>query len=248
MTSAVLACDGNIIENQQFTDYPTNTFVMRTRFETSKGLADAEKSLREGLGKFSPTLHIRPTAQKPKALVLVTTESHCLRDLMYLLELGELPIEIPLVISNHAELQQLVESHGIPFLHLPVNPASKADQEQVILQKIKELKIDFYQANRLQIENGVLTGDLQGEIIDRQAKGDALKQFAQIENVDLRQSIAIGDGANDLYMIELAGLGIAFNAKPAVRAAADAAITNPHLDSVLYLLGISRSEVEALTN
>ena len=89
---------------------------------------------------------------------------------------------------------------------------------------------------------------MQGEIIDRQAKGDALKQFAQMENVDLRQSIAIGDGANDLYMIELAGLGIAFNAKPAVQAAADAAITNPHLDSVLYLLGISRSEVEALTN
>jgi len=110
MTSAVLACDGNIIENQQFTDYPTTTFVMRTRFETKQGLVDAEKSLREGLGRFSPALHIRPTAEKPKALVLVTTESHCLRDLMYLLELGELPIEIPLVISNHADLKQLVES------------------------------------------------------------------------------------------------------------------------------------------
>ena len=118
----------------------------------------------------------------------------------------------------------------------------------VIEPLLKELKIDFYRANRLQIENGVLTGNLQGDIIDRQAKGEALKEFAQMENVDLRQSIAIGDGANDLYMIELAGLGIAFNAKPAVRAAADAAITNPYLDSVLYLLGISRSEVEALTN
>ena len=167
MTSAVLACDGNIIENQQFTDYPTNTFVMRTRFETSKGLADAEKSLREGLGKFSPTLQIRPTAEKPKALVLVTTESHCLRDLMYLLELGELPIEIPLVISNHAELQQLVESHGIPFLHLPVSTSTKADQEQVILQKIKELKIDFVVLARyMQILSADFCKALPGRIIN----------------------------------------------------------------------------------
>jgi formyltetrahydrofolate deformylase len=77
MTTAVLGCGGNIIENQQFTDNSTNTFVMRTRFETSQGLDAAQKSLNEGLGKFSPALHIRPTDQKPRALVLVTKESHC---------------------------------------------------------------------------------------------------------------------------------------------------------------------------
>jgi formyltetrahydrofolate deformylase len=114
---------------------------MRTRFETSQGLDAAQKSLNEGLSKFSPALHIRPTAQKPRALVLVTKESHCLRDLMYLLELGELPIEIPLVISNREELKSLVESHGIPFLHLPVTAANKADQEKVMLTKIAELRI-----------------------------------------------------------------------------------------------------------
>jgi formyltetrahydrofolate deformylase len=167
MTSAVLACDGNIIENQQFTDYPTNTFVMRTRFETKQGLANAEKSLREGLGKFSPALHIRPTAQKPKALVLVTTESHCLRDLMYLLELGELPIEIPLVISNHADLKSLVESHGIPFLHLPVSASTKAEQEEVILQKISELHIDFVVLARyMQILSAHFCKTLPGRIIN----------------------------------------------------------------------------------
>ena len=143
MTTAILNCGGNIIENQQFTDNPTNTFVMRTRFETSQGLAAAQKSLTEGLGKFSPALHVRPTAQKPRALVLVTKESHCLRDLMYLLELGELPIEIPLVISNREDLKSLVESHGIPFLFLPVTVANKAEQEKVVLDKIAELKIDF---------------------------------------------------------------------------------------------------------
>jgi formyltetrahydrofolate hydrolase len=70
MTTAVLACGGNIIENQQFTDEPTNTFVMRTRFETSQGLDAAKQSLSEGLDKFSPVLHIRRTEQKPRALVL----------------------------------------------------------------------------------------------------------------------------------------------------------------------------------
>jgi formyltetrahydrofolate deformylase len=167
MTSAVLACDGNIIENQQFTDYPTNTFVMRTRFETKQGLVDAEKSLREGLGRFSPELHIRPTSEKPKALVLVTTESHCLRDLMYLLELGELPIEIPLVISNHVDLKQLVESHGIPFLHLPVTASTKTEQEKEILQKISELSIDFVVLARyMQILSADFCKKLPGRIIN----------------------------------------------------------------------------------
>jgi len=133
MTTAVLNCGGNIIENQQFTDHTTNTFVMRTRFETSQGLAAAEKSLGEGLGKFSPALHIRETAKKPRALVMVTKESHCLRDLMYLLELGELPIEIPLVVSNREDLKQLVESHGIPFMYLPVDASNKAAQEKTLL-------------------------------------------------------------------------------------------------------------------
>ena len=116
---------------------------MRTRFETTQGLGAAQKSLNDGLSKFSPALHIRPTAQKPRALVLVTKESHCLRDLMYLLELGELPIEIPLVISNREELKSLVESHGIPFLYLPIDATNKAAQEKVMLAKIAELKIDL---------------------------------------------------------------------------------------------------------
>ena len=167
MTSAVLNCGGNIIENQQFTDTTTNTFVMRTRFETSQGLAAAQSSLNEGLGKFAPALHIRPTAQKPRALVLVTKESHCLRDLMYLLELGELPIEIPLVISNREELKSLVESHGIPFLYLPVTPVNKAEQEKVMLAKITELKIDFVVLARyMQILSKDFCAAMPGKIIN----------------------------------------------------------------------------------
>ena len=114
----------------------------------------------------------------------------------------------------------------------------------VIEPLLQELEIDFYRANRLEMVDGKLTGNLIGSIIDRSAKAEALREFAASENVNLAQSIAIGDGANDLEMLEIAGLGIAFNAKPAVRAAADSSINSPYLDSVLYLMGITRSEIE----
>ena len=167
MTSAVLACGGNIIENQQFTDPSTNAFVMRTRFETSQGLDGAAKSLNEGLSKFNPSLHIRPTAQKPRALVLVTKESHCLRDLLYLEDLGELNIEIPLVISNQEDLRTLVESHGIKFLYLPVNAETKVSQEAEILKQISDLKIDFVVLARyMQIMSKEFCNKLPGKIIN----------------------------------------------------------------------------------
>jgi phosphoserine phosphatase len=114
----------------------------------------------------------------------------------------------------------------------------------VIEPLLKELGITHYRANALEILDGKLTGKVQGKIIDRAAKAIALREFAAIEGVDLEQTVAIGDGANDLDMIAIAGLGIAFNAKPAVKAAADSSVSAPYLDSVLYLLGISRDEIE----
>jgi formyltetrahydrofolate deformylase len=167
MTTAVLNCGGNIIENQQYTDHTTNTFVMRTRFETSQGMAAAQTSLNGELGKFSPALHIRETANKPRALVMVTTESHCLRDLMYLLELGELPIEIPLVVSNREDLKQLVESHRIPFMYLPIDSNNKITQEKTLIAKMSELKIDFVVLARyMQILSADFCNSMPGKIIN----------------------------------------------------------------------------------
>ena len=114
----------------------------------------------------------------------------------------------------------------------------------VIEPLLQELGITHYRANSLEIVDGRLTGNLLGEIVDRAGKAKALRDFATIEGVNLGQTIAIGDGANDLDMIEIAGLGIAFNAKPAVKAAADSSVSAPYLDSVLYLLGITREDVE----
>jgi phosphoserine phosphatase len=109
----------------------------------------------------------------------------------------------------------------------------------VIEPILKELKIDFYRANKLQILNGELPGKLEGEIIDRAAKLKALVEFAKNEGVQMSQTVAIGDGANDLDMIESAGLGVAFNAKPKVAAAAATTISGSDLSAVLLLMGLS---------
>lgn len=111
----------------------------------------------------------------------------------------------------------------------------------VIEPILKDLKIDFYRANKLEIMNGKLTGKTEGAIIDRVAKFNSLQEFAKIEGVELSQTVAIGDGANDLDMIEAAGLGIAFNAKPKVAAAAATTISTSDLSTVLLLMGIQTS-------
>lgn len=108
-----------------------------------------------------------------------------------------------------------------------------------------ELGIHYARANTLEIEDGRLTGRVVGPVVDRPGKAVALREFAAAVGVPLESVIAIGDGANDLDMLEAAGLGIAYNAKPAVRHAADTTVNVPYLDSIIYLLGITREEVEA---
>jgi phosphoserine phosphatase len=115
---------------------------------------------------------------------------------------------------------------------------------QVIGSLVGELGIDHLAANVLAIEGGLLTGEVEGPVMDRAGKAAALIRFAHLAGVPLAQTIAVGDGANDLDMLAVAGLGIAFNAKPMVRQAADTAISVPYLDAILFLLGITRGEVE----
>jgi phosphoserine phosphatase len=109
----------------------------------------------------------------------------------------------------------------------------------------EDLGIDFSVANELEVVDGRLTGRLLGEIVDRAGKAAALRRFAAESGVPESATIAIGDGANDLDMLNAAGLGIAFNAKPVVQEAAHAAVNVPYMDAVLYLLGISREEIVA---
>ena len=108
----------------------------------------------------------------------------------------------------------------------------------IIEPMIKAMSIKYYKANKLEIVAGVLTGGLIGPIIDRAAKGEALKEFASVGGVAMENTVAIGDGANDLDMMAAAGLSIAFNAKPIVVEAADFAINEPSLRSVISLIGV----------
>lgn len=115
----------------------------------------------------------------------------------------------------------------------------------VIQPLADELGIDYVAANTLEVTDGRLTGRVLDPIVDREGKTTALRKFAQAAGVPLAQTVAVGDGANDLGMIGAAGLGVAFNAKPVVRDAADTAVNVPYLDTVLYLLGIPRDAVDA---
>jgi phosphoserine phosphatase len=115
---------------------------------------------------------------------------------------------------------------------------------QVVEPLVRDLGIEHLAANVLELDGGVVTGELKGEILDRAGKAAALVRFATAAGVPLARTIAVGDGANDIDMLAVAGLGIAFNARDVVRRAADTALSVPYLDAILFLLGISRGEVE----
>jgi phosphoserine phosphatase len=116
---------------------------------------------------------------------------------------------------------------------------------QVTRHLVADLELDFAAANELEVVGGKLTGRVVGDIVDRPGKARALARFALESGVAMNQTVAVGDGANDIDMLTAAGLGIAFNAKPVVAEHADATLNQPFLDPVLFILGISRDEVEA---
>jgi phosphoserine phosphatase len=116
---------------------------------------------------------------------------------------------------------------------------------QIIDALVDDLGLDFSAANDLEVVDGKLTGRVVGEIVDRPGKARALRRFAEEFNVPIGQCVAVGDGANDIDMLTAAGLGVAFNAKPALREVADTALSHPFLDAVLFVLGVTRAEVES---
>ena len=108
-----------------------------------------------------------------------------------------------------------------------------------------DLELDYAFANELELVDGVLTGEVTGRVVDRARKAELLEEVAELEGIALDQTVAIGDGAHDLDMLAVAGLGIAFNAKPVVQDAASTSLNVPYLDAILFMLGVSRGEVEA---
>ena len=115
---------------------------------------------------------------------------------------------------------------------------------QVLEDLAEELELDYVRANTLEIENGKLTGRVIGQVVDRAAKANFLAEFAADSGLTMAQTVAVGDGANDIDMISAAGLGVAFNAKPALREIADTSVSHPFLDEGLYIMGIPRTEID----
>lgn len=151
--------------------------------------------------------------------------------------LNEVSERVPLTDGAHRLIRAL--------RHFGYRTAVISGGFTVVGERLKrELSIDYVYANALEIENGIVTGEVAGEIVDAERKASLLRQICQAEGIVLAQTIAIGDGANDLPMLSVAGLGVAFHPKPLVRESASHAISNFGLDAVLYLMGFSDRDIE----
>jgi len=167
-SSAIVNVQGNILENDQFTDPTTGHFCMRTRFETTiDDFAVVQNVLTTELAKFSPTLKIRHEDQHRRALIMVSKFDHCLSDLLYRFEQGDIPLDIAAVVSNHSDCEALVKRYNIPFHYIPVTPETKSDAEDQLRALVKNYSIDFVVLARyMQILSPELCAQLSGQVIN----------------------------------------------------------------------------------
>jgi len=167
-TGTLLDVGANILEQAQFTDTGSGLFYMRCRFESVESDIEAVRAAAErGTATFTPQLAIRAEAERRRVLILVSRHDHCLVDLLYRRETGELPIDIPAVVSNHVDCRELVERHGIPFVHLPVDPEGKLAQEAELLRLVTELRVDLVVLARyMQVLSDDLCAELSGRMIN----------------------------------------------------------------------------------
>ena len=167
-TSAIVAVGGNILENDQFTDPVTGLFCMRTRFETA---LDAPERVAARLGgdlvHFSPVLRVRREDRRRRAVVMVSEHDHCLADLFYRVEHGEIPLEVTAVVSNHSTLAPLAQHHGVPFVEIPVTPETRAEAEGELRRVVAETDTDYViLARYMQILTPELCAAFEGRIVN----------------------------------------------------------------------------------
>ncbi len=168
VAGALLDVSANVLEQAQFTDQDSGLFAMRTRFEAPDDDAPAVRRLvAERTAGFSPTVDVRLEESRRRVLVMVSKYDHCLVDLLYRYDNGELPVEIPLIVSNHEDCRPLAERHGIPFVVLPVTPETKSAQEARLLALVEEHAIDVVVLARyMQVLSDDLCSRLPGRIIN----------------------------------------------------------------------------------
>ena len=167
-SAAIVELGGNILENDQFTDPGTGQFCMRTRFETgSASLADARRVLAERLAHLAPRLGVRDEGQPRRALIMVSTADHCLADLLYRRERGDLPLDVVAVVSNHRDCEPVARRYGVAFVEIPVTAATRDLAEERLRELIARHDVDFViLARYMQILSPALCADLQGRVIN----------------------------------------------------------------------------------
>jgi formyltetrahydrofolate deformylase len=167
-STAIVAVGGNILENDQFTDPVTNLFCMRTRFETLTGETENVRDrLSADLSRFAPTLGLRPEGVRRRALIMVSTSDHCLTDLLYRQENGDLRIDIVAVVANHPDLEPLAARYNIPFYEVPVTAATKLEAEARLRDLVEDFAVDFVVLARyMQVLSPELCDELRGRIVN----------------------------------------------------------------------------------
>jgi formyltetrahydrofolate deformylase len=168
LTGALLEAKGNVVESAQFGDELTGTFTMRTVFDTPvEEQQTIERLLQPVAGNFDATITLRPQDHHRRALIMVSKYDHCLLDLLYRHRYGELPLEIPLIVSNHPDCAELAERYDIPYLVIPVGPGNKAEAEARLLDLVDEHSVDFVVLARyMQILSEDVCNRLPGRIIN----------------------------------------------------------------------------------
>jgi formyltetrahydrofolate deformylase len=167
-SSAIVSVRGNILENDQFTDPVTGQFCMRTRFETAIDDVGAVRlQLESDLATFSPVLGVRLENVRRRALIMVSTYDHCLAELLYRHDQGELPLDIVAIVSNHHDCASLAARYAIPFHEIPVTPDSKITAEVELRSLLRIVDVDFIVLARyMQVLSAEFCSDLAGRIIN----------------------------------------------------------------------------------
>jgi formyltetrahydrofolate deformylase len=166
-SQGIVDVGGNIFESDQFSDPPTGMFCMRIGFDSLNNLDEVQALLGERLSIFGPHLAIRSESEHRRALVMVSKTDHCLVDLLYRWNIGELSLDIPLIVSNHPDCAGLAGRYGIPFVHLPVTPETRNESEKSLLGLVQEYAIDFIVLARyMQILSLDVCEAMSGKIIN----------------------------------------------------------------------------------
>jgi len=168
VASGLLDCQANIVEQAQFSDPDSTQFCLRTRFETDmQDIEFVKSAINAHVERFNPRLELRHSNDHRRVLILVSKFDHCLEDLLYHYSIGDLPIDIPAIVSNHEECRASADAHGIPFIYVPVTPATKAAQEQKIIDLVEEHKVDYVVLARyMQILSDDICHKLAGRIVN----------------------------------------------------------------------------------